>query len=185
MQRVKCVRLYAAKSNGNAKIDLLQDVIYILKRTRISPFTIKYYEAIWDWTRPEVFVWQYGQTLRVGCFILPYVSSPVAFDGGELVCYSCHLSGHFHVSLDICKKKWFPQLESCRSCWLMNIFKLILVICNDWPTWTLQDDAYEQNNRYMKVLNVVFACPDSSKECRPSLQVRGADGVSLVADVGC
>lgn len=33
MQRVKCVRLYAAKSNGNAKIDLLQDVIYILKRT--------------------------------------------------------------------------------------------------------------------------------------------------------
>lgn len=50
-----------------------------------------------------MFVWQYGQTLGVGCFTLPYVSSPVAFDGGELVCYSCHVYGHFHVSLDLKK----------------------------------------------------------------------------------
>lgn len=47
-----------------------------------------------------MFVWQYGQTLGVGCFTPPYVSSPVAFDGGELVCYSCHGCGLFRVSLD-------------------------------------------------------------------------------------
>lgn len=44
--------------------------------------------------------------LSVGCFTPPYVSSPVAFDGGEFVFYSCHLCGHFYVSLDdFCKNE--------------------------------------------------------------------------------
>lgn len=35
----------------------------------------------------------------VGCVTPPYVNSPVAFDGGEVVSYSCHLCEHFYVSL--------------------------------------------------------------------------------------
>jgi len=93
------VRLFATKSHGNAKKLSVNIHWKKRKRIRISRFTIKSYEAIWDGTRPEVFVWQYGQP-RVGCFTRPYARSPVAFDGGELVFYSCHLCGHFYVSLD-------------------------------------------------------------------------------------